>query len=229
MTGDSIAIQRELAAASLEVVRVLLKRFGVVGHGVKSINEVLRSYRDGIENALYSAFNGSSSQADLISTLSDLIQSLASEVYKEGMREGGSENPDEDISESDQSKIDDWIDIQISSLAAFTQSAIDVRSADDKESARLSLLSRVDSWVASLSSLGDMGNLSAQGDIGLTFTGEDGKENCETCSNLKGKRHKRSWWEKNGYLGRPNDNFICGRFEGCHHYFQDDDGNNVAD
>jgi len=57
----------------------------------------------------------------------------------------------------------------------------------------------------------------------LTYNGEDGEESCRQCQKYKGQRHKKSWWESRGLLGRNgNENFDCGRWENCHHNYYND-------
>lgn len=190
----------------------------------KSINEVVRRYRDAFENVLYDAFNGRMSQTLLVAKLAAIIESNAGDAYREGMREGGGD-PETDFTKEDQSVVDDWISTQIGVLAGFAQAAVDVRSADDKDTARAAILDRVDMWVEGLNQLGMLGSLNMKGDPMLTYDGDDGEESCTECQKYKGQRHRRSWWEKKGLLERNgNENFTCGRWDNCHHNYYFDDG-----
>lgn len=55
-----------------------------------------------------------------------------------------------------------------------------------------------------------------------SFEGDDGKENCNTCSKLKGQKHRMSWWvSKELRPGIDHDNFECGTWpDHCQHYLE---------
>ena len=58
------------------------------------------------------------------------------------------------------------------------------------------------------------------GDPVLEFTGQDGRESCETCQKLKGQRHRRSEWLSRGLDPKNSNNrknFECGLWQ-CMHY-----------
>lgn len=197
---------------------------------LKSVNEVLRDYQDKLERYVVDTANGNMTSAEMTRAHKALIKRDAHEAYTEGMREGGVRDPEAEMEDEDDSAIDDWIEDQVQYTSDFAKDVAEVSKlkSDEKTTQRDIMLARVDDWVASLKFIGQKGYLSAKGNLPLTFDGDDGKENCATCSKYKGQRHRKSWWEKRGLLDRPNGNYDCGRFN-CQHSFRDDDDNVVID
>jgi hypothetical protein len=70
--------------------------------------------------------------------------------------------------------------------------------------------------------------LRAMKDIMVTFDGDDGEESCETCTSLKGVRHKISWFVKRNYVPPFGIGLQCGRGGHCQHQLYDDQGNEVT-
>lgn len=197
---------------------------------LKSVNEVLREYQDTLERYVVTVANGNMTSGEMSRAHKTLLKRLASEAYKEGMKEGGIRDPEAEMEDEDDSTIDDWISEQSGYTLEFARAceAVSELSGDDKRTKRDALLDRVDEWVASMRYIGQRGYLSAKGNLPLTFDGDDGKESCATCDKYKGQRHRMSWWDKRGLLDRPNGNYDCGRFN-CAHHFIDDEGDIVVD
>jgi hypothetical protein len=58
-------------------------------------------------------------------------------------------------------------------------------------------------------------------DGNYTFLGDDGKESCSTCQELKDQTHRMSWWVENELRpGVDHDSFECGSFYNCQHYLE---------
>lgn len=197
-----------------------------VGRATKSINEVIREYRDTLIRWVVDAANGNMGTSAFTRAMTDELGSDSIAVYQEGMREGGIKDPAAEMDDSDGAAIDDWLGTQIPYVSGFASDAVAVSKLEGEEwaAARTVMLGRVDNWVMALESLGRAGTAAAKGDPMMTFGGEDGDESCDECQKYKGQRHKRSWWESRGLLGRPNENFGCGRYDNCQHYFSYDDG-----
>jgi hypothetical protein len=63
----------------------------------------------------------------------------------------------------------------------------------------------------------DGGQVSANGNRMMEFTGDDGDESCPDCQRLKGQRHRHKTWKRKGLRpGIDTDNFDCGGFQ-CEH------------
>lgn len=192
----------------------------------KSVNEVLREYRDLLENFVVDAANGNISAASIARQMRKAVIDFAEEAYAEGLREQGEETSDED-----DKAIRDWILSQTPHIYDFADSAVSVSdlSGDAKTDARNAMLDRVDEWVESLDRLSQVAQVNAEGDPFLTFDGDDGKDSCAECQKYQGQRHRKSWWEKKDLLMRPNQIFGCGRFDNCQHHFYYDDGEIAID
>lgn len=93
---------------------------------------------------------------------------------------------------------------------------------------------KADGFTGTLAAIYNQALLYAKKNQMLTFDGEDGDENhvCQsingTCVQLKGKRHKASWWISHNLMPYPgNPNYDCGAWR-CRHYLRDDAGNRVT-
>lgn len=197
----------------------------------KSINEVLREYEDTLDRWVVDAANGNMDAKDVARAMRALIREKGPAAFTEGLREGGIPDVAANLTDEDESQVDDWIKGQLEYVTPFAKDAAAVAelTGDAQTAARNALLGRVDEWRNSLQAIGQKGYLAAKGNPMLTFDGEDGEESCKTCRRYKGQRHRRTWWEARGLLDRPNGNYECGRFDPCQHHFYDSDGNLVMD
>lgn len=220
--SDSYHSRARMASIVTAIANRLLAR----AH--KSINEVTRDYSDLLERLVVDAANGNIKAGSIAKQMREAIIADATLVYQEGMREGGIKDPAEEMSEDDDQAINDWILSQTKYIYGFADDAVAVAklTGDERTAARDAMLARVEMWVSALEGLGRLGAVNAKGDPMLTFDGDDGKESCKDCAHYKGERHRKSWWQKRGLLGRNgNDKFECGRWDDhCFHNFYFDDG-----
>jgi hypothetical protein len=93
---------------------------------------------------------------------------------------------------------------------------------------------RADGYTHTLRSIYNQGVLFAKGNQMLTFAGQDGDEShvCQsiggTCVQLKGVRHRASWWIQHDMMPYPgNEKYDCGGWR-CGHYLVDDNGKQVT-
>lgn len=64
------------------------------------------------------------------------------------------------------------------------------------------------------------GVMSADKNGMYTFTGDDGKESCDTCKSMKGVSHRMSWYVKNKMRpGVDTESFDCGGWQ-CQHFLE---------
>lgn len=202
-----------------------------IGRGEKTIAQVTQRYSDTLERWVRDTLNRNMSEVDLRRAHKALLRSgIAEEAYKEGMREAGSAQPDDDYGAEDVLQVASWVDEQIGHVDSFASDVWDASGVGADEAKQENVLSRIELWIASLRNLGDQGRLFILGNIPLTLDGPDGKETCPECQRYKGQRHRRDWWEKRDLLRRNgNTNYTCGRWEGyCLHYFRDDQGEIVV-
>ena len=196
-------------------------------YGLKTIGQVVRQYEDELTNAVHDAFR-SGDAIDMRRTHRALLRSLAPDVYREGMREGGlnPEGLDREDEAAVEEAIDQWVSDQLGFVNDFAAAAANVKREPETREA---VLGRIDQWVSSLRNFGEAGRLFALGNVYLTFDGDDGEESCEDCQRLKGQRHRRNWWADRGLLERNgNPHYECGRWSNCHHSFSDDSGEVVV-
>ena len=193
----------------------------------KTINQIVTGYINRL-TALVNAAIRSGDAVTMRQQHKALIKNVARDVYRDGYREGGLDPKDLEPDERDnyEEAIDDWIASQSEYVNQFAKDAAAAKK--DKE-ARAGVLGRVEQWASSLRNFGEAGRLAALGNIPLTYDGEDGDESCEECQQYKGQRHRRNWWAQRDLLRRNgNENFTCGRWDNCHHYFKDDNGKLVV-
>jgi hypothetical protein len=93
---------------------------------------------------------------------------------------------------------------------------------------------RADGYTATVGNVYDHARIRALGNKMLTFDGEDGspdnicQRNHGTCVQLKGQRHRASWWIAHDLVPyQGNAAYDCGAWE-CRHFLRDDDGNRVT-
>jgi hypothetical protein len=127
-----------------------------------------------------------------------------------------------------------WLDARINTEWGFIgqlfEQARDLRK--DPELDPFAWISeKADGYTATLASIYNQGALYSKKDRMLTFAGHDGRADsiCQsiggTCVQLKGQRHKASWWIAHDLVPyRGNPNYDCGAWE-CRHGLFDDDGN----
>ena len=192
----------QLAAQALEAMAEALQI-------ARSINEVARAYRDALTNWAYETMAGRMSEIDMRRAHKALIRRTAQEIYFEGMREGGIDEPDEQADEEDFARIKEWLGTQTGHADDFAKAASD---AQGDAAPRAGILARIDLWVQSVDSLGQQGLMSAKSNRpGIWHLGAT-EEHCTTCKGLDGKHHRLSWFLKRGYVPRQpgNEMLECG-------------------
>jgi hypothetical protein len=180
---------------------------------VKTISQIVKRYGDQLSNAVYDVFNGGSDPVDFRRAHKALLRESAPDVYLEGMREGGI--AEEDLDDEDRAAmseaVGDWLGSQLSFVNDFAKAIGEARK--DKEQ-RDSILARVDQWIDSLRTLGDLGKAYAtQNEKGSWIMGNT--EHCDTCLKLsKMKPHRLKWFIDRGYIPRENgsDTLDCHGF-----------------
>lgn len=177
----------------------------------KSIGQIVKRYDDQLTNLVYDVFNGNSDPVDFRRAHKALLREVAPDVYLEGMREGGIDEPDDEDTAQMSEAVDDWLGAQLSFVNDFAKAIGEARK--DKEQ-RDSILARVDQWVDSLRTLGDLGKAYAlKNEKGSWVMGDT--EHCDTCLRLsKMKPHRLSWFVDRGYIPRENgsDTLDCHGF-----------------
>jgi hypothetical protein len=188
---------------------------------VKTISQIVNGYNNRLTNIVKQAFK-TGDAVEMRRAHKALLKNVAFDAYRDGMREGGIAEPDQEDRDVMDEAANDWVAGQVEFVNQFAKDAAASKKDKDK---RDGILARIDLWVAALRNFGEAGKLYALGNIPLTFDGEDGEESCDDCQRYKGQRHRRNWWADRGLLERDgNPNYECGRWPACHHSFKDDSG-----
>jgi len=194
--------------------------------GVKSINEVLRSYADTLTRWVIDAANGNMTAGRIATGFRSLLIDDAQAVYIEGMREGGIKDPEAEMDETDQAAINSWIAGQVQHIYGFADNAASVNrlSGDERMAARGVMLDRVAVWVQALESLGRIAIANTQANQMGTWQYGD-TEHCDTCLGLNGQRHRLKWFTSKGYIPRqPGSDTLECRGYNCQCQIVSDDG-----
>lgn len=149
------------------------------------------------------------------SAMRKIIRSAATRAYIDGLVNGGV--LDGVLSEDDQDTLSSHIATQSQYVTNLGEEIFKTETGiSEAVAARKPIL-----WFnRSVMPMYDAGQLSANGNRMMEFTGHDGEENCATCKRLKGQRHRHKDWARKGL--RPDavedsDNFDCGLWECEHH------------
>jgi hypothetical protein len=197
MNNDQMLVAGALARAA----DYLAARYNLVEG--KSINQIVKSYGDQLSNLVYDVFNGRSDPVDFRRAHKALLREDAPNVYSEGLREGGI--AEGDIDEEDRAAmseaVSDWLGSQLPFVNDFSKA---VGAAGKDKTQRAAILARVEMWVDSLRTLGDLGRAYAtQNEKGHWVLGDT--EHCDTCLKLSNmKPHRLSWFVDRGYIPREN-------------------------
>jgi hypothetical protein len=218
--------RKRLAALVGQVAQMVVEaRYGVTE---KSVSGIVLDFKTRLTSFAVEAFEGKMDKIDLQRAMRALLKQDASEVYIEGMIEGGFESEEDaraNMDEPDTSAIKDWYTTQSAFVGEFAKAAVAARTADDRTGAQQSIFNRCDLWAQSLDSLGGLGRASAQANKPGTWKLGKTEEHCETCAQLNGQRHRVKWFISRGYLPRqPGSEMLeCGGWN-CDCSIVSDDG-----
>jgi hypothetical protein len=152
-----------------------------------------------------------------------MIQAFG-DAFDNGYTDGGGELPIEDEAIG-------WLEARLNQEAGYIdmlfESAKQLRKEDDFDYFTWAT-QHAGNYVNTLREIYNVGNLSAQKNKMVTFTGDDGAESCPDCQKLKGKRHKISWFVARGYVPPHGQGLECHPGRRCQHFLEDGDGNRVT-
>lgn len=184
----------------------------LVEKAIKSVGDVLDEFELEASQIVVDVFNAEASAGELVRSISTFVKVYGRMAYTEGMKEGGIDDPEAEISDADEAAIDAWVSQQLGFVDGFAADAAATRKADDRPAAQASILRRLQMWIASLRDIGSQGKASALKNMMVTWVYGDTVEHCATCSKLEGKRHRLSWFMDRGYLPQQNgsETLECG-------------------
>ena len=87
---------------------------------------------------------------------------------------------------------------------------------------------RAEGYQRTLDSVYNQAVLFGKGNQVLLFDGDDGQESCDTCTKLKGQRHRASWWIAKDCVPPSGGGLDCAAGGHCRHGLFDKDGNQVT-
>ncbi len=174
----------------------------LIARALKSVQDALDEFEIAASEAVVDVFSGGSAAA-AENSFSAFIRAYGRMAYTEGMKEGGIDDPEAEITDEDEAAIDAWTVTQLGFVGGFIDAAEATRSAEDRGAAQEAVLNRLQLWIGSLRDIGSQGKASAQKNMMVTWVYGD-TDHCDTCARLNGKRKRLSWFMKNGY--RPQEN-----------------------
>lgn len=191
----------------------------------KSVDDVVSEFEVALSERVVDVFNAESSVGDLSRSMRTMVRVYGRMAYTEGMREGGVDDPEKEISDEDEAEIAKWIAGQLEHVAGFAQAAGDTRKSDNRRDAQAAVLARFDMWLQSLRDIGSRGKASAMSDRMVTWKLGATEDHCPTCSRLNGSRHRLSWFMARGYRPQENgsESLACGGWR-CECVLIDDKG-----
>jgi hypothetical protein len=202
-------------------VRALRKKKERASSSYGAIREQYRYTTFGIISD-YLTYGGSISSPK--STMRQNVQEAFSLTVDSGYVDGGSELPlDTDTS--------DWLSSAMSSefgyVDALFSSLRQVLKQDDYD-ATVIANTHAEAYASTLDGIYNTAVLYGSKNKMLTFAGDDGVESCASCQQLKGQRHKASWWIAYDYVPPTGGGLDCSGGGRCEHGLMDDDGNWVT-
>jgi hypothetical protein len=141
-----------------------------------------------------------------------------------GYEDGGSELPLDD-------DVNDWLNAaQTSELVNVSSLFVSLKLLRDagETDAEAEAADRAEGYTATLDGIYNKAVLFGAGNKMLTFEGDDGEHSCDSCINLKGQRHKASWWIAHDYVPPTGSGLDCAAGGRCLHFLEDDEGNQVT-
>jgi hypothetical protein len=173
---------------------------------VKTIAQIVVSYRDQLTNLVYDVFNGNSDPVDFRRAMKALLREDAPQAFEEGMREGGILDPDDDDQAAMTEKVNDWLGEQVQYVNDFAKA---IGEAAKDKTQRQVILDRVVLWVDAMRNLGELGRAYAMGNVKATWQLGDRATHTSDCIALsKRPAHRVSWWMERGYT--PPIHLGCG-------------------
>lgn len=191
---------------------------------LRTIAQVVTTYRDQLTNFVYETLNGSMDATDMRRAHTALVRTLGPNAYVEGLREGGI--PAEELDAADKQAITEWVTGQLAHVNGF---AADTEAARGDDGKRTQILARLDLWIESMRVIGSQGLMSASKNAMGTWKLGATEVHCRTCNGLHGKRHRLSWYASRGLVPRKpgNESLECKGYA-CLCGIYDDKGNRLV-
>lgn len=180
----------------------------------KELGDEAGAFGSDLDTLVTRAYRSRISVARFADAMEALLDHYIRAAYLEGLAEGGIE--EDEIDAADEKVIREMIRAQRPHVDGFAQAVMEAKGEDEL---RPQIDDRIVMWGKSVRAASVAGVNSAKANEVVIFSGEMGEEDCETCHNLMGARHRRSWFvERNLVPGIPgNESFDCKGFQ-CSHF-----------
>lgn len=163
-------------------------------------------------------FNGEMDSDDLALAHRQLVRSYGYDVYLEGMRDGGIDDPESALTADDEARIFGFINDQLNHVLPFArdaQAARELPTVAERAAAQRAINERVKLWGQRMAEHGAAGEASAQKDRLCAWVLGATEQHCSDCLRYSGyKPHRMSYWlkralPKNGDLECRGFNCDC--------------------
>lgn len=190
----------------------------------EDIEGIRAEYEDAVFTTVRDYLDSSDRSTSYKSALSRNVIDAFTEAVNVGYEDGGSELPlDEDVQEF----LTDAQNREVGYVADLFTSLKEIRDGGEFN-AEAEAEIRAAGYVSTLIGVYNTAVLYGGKNKSLTFEGDDGENSCESCTELKGQRHKAKWWIENNYIPPTGSGLDCSGGGKCLHYLVDDDGNQVT-
>ncbi len=192
---------------------------------IESMAPINAEYHDAITQALLDFFESKrGTVAAPKGRFKVAVSNAFNDAFDMGWAMGGGEFPvDNDAN--------DWIGARMTAEFGYVdmlfEQAKQLKGSEDFN-ALAWVNERADAYTRTLKEIFNNGKVRAMKDIIVTFEGDDGAKSCDTCTKLKGSRHKLSWYVKRDFIPPHGVGLDCSKGGRCMHYLADLKGNQVT-
>jgi hypothetical protein len=191
------------------------------GSDLPSINA---EYHDKITKALIDFLEGGNITSSRNAFKRAIVEAFGP-AFDLGWVEGGGDLPTD-------SDANDWLNARVGAELGYVemlyQQAKELRKEEGFDGFAWAS-ARADGYTGTLREVYNQGKLRAMKDIMVTFEGEDGAKSCDTCQELKGKRHRISWFVKRNFVPPHGSGLDCAKGGHCQHALYNDKGEAVTE
>lgn len=206
---------------------VKMRRAGIFSRAYKGgsdYDSIRTSYWESVYGAVSGYLESTKPSTSYKSAMSQAVAKAFVDAVNAGYVEGGGELPlDEDTNEW----LTGWMNSELSNVGSLFVSLALLRKEDDTDPVEEGFR-RAEGYANTLDGLFNTAILYGMKNKMLTFSGSDGAESCKDCQNLKGQRHRASWFIAHDSVPPSGLGLECHPGGRCEHYLEDDDGVQVT-
>jgi hypothetical protein len=190
-----------VAPEAQPIVKDLKKKF-------KDIGEIAGFFGADLEGLTRKAWRGRIGARAFAGQMDALLEQYLKAAYLEGMDEHGFDESELDA--QDRAVIRTELNNQRKYVDGFADAVMDAKSENDL---RPEINKRVVYWARSIEGVGMLAKSNFANNQVVTWKLGGAEEHCQTCRDLDGQRHRRTWFTNRGYLPRtPGAKMDCKGF-----------------